>query len=188
MIQKLWAADGRISHHGKHYPFDDVRSMRETIQNPVPVYIASFSKPSLEVAARLGCGLIVAPLAAARYGGLKQVADLYDETCAKHGRKPGRLMCSYFILFYDKKAEEDAARARQIRCYGDCAIPALPSDPKNAPPSYTYFVEMAERLQKVEPARLSENSVRLGGSHGIIDTLQKAEAAGFAKVTHSTSA
>ena len=97
-------------------------------------------------------------------------------------------MCSYFILFYDKKAEEDAARARQIRCYGDCAIPALPSDPKNAPPSYTYFVEMAERLQKIEPAPLTENSVLLGGSHGIIDTLQKAEAAGFAKVTHSTSA
>jgi len=88
VIQKLWAADGRISHHGKHYPFDDVRSMRETIQNPVRVYIASFSKPSLEVAARLGCGLIVAPLAAARYGGLKQVADLYDETARSTAGSP----------------------------------------------------------------------------------------------------
>jgi hypothetical protein len=35
------------------------------------------------------------------YGGLKQVADLYNETCVKHGKKPGRLMCSYFTHFYD---------------------------------------------------------------------------------------
>ena len=39
--------------------------------------------------ARLGCGLIVAPFAAAMsFGGLEQVADLYNETCAKHGKNP----------------------------------------------------------------------------------------------------
>ena len=66
----------------------------------MPAYVGSFSKPSIELAARLGCGLIVAPFAAAMsYGGLKQVADLYNETCAKHGKKPGRLMCSYFTHF-----------------------------------------------------------------------------------------
>jgi alkanesulfonate monooxygenase SsuD/methylene tetrahydromethanopterin reductase-like flavin-dependent oxidoreductase (luciferase family) len=183
VIQRLWAADGRISHHGKHYQFDEVRITPKPIQNPMPVYVASFSKPSIELAARLGCGLIVAPFAAAlSYGGLKQVADLYNETCAKHSRKPGRLMCSYFIHFYDNKGEEDAARARQIRYYKECVIPALPGDPRNAPPSYAYFVDMVERLQKVEPEQLTENSVLLGNSQGIADTLKKVEAAGFAEV------
>jgi len=183
VIQRLWAADGRISHHGKHYQFDDVRITPKPIQNPVPVYVASFSKPSIELAARLGCGLVVAPFAAAMsYGGLKQVADLYNETCAKHGRKPGRLMCSYFIHFYDNKGEEDAARARQIRYYKECVIPALPGDPKNAPPSYAYFIDMVERLRKVEPEQLTENSVLLGNSQGVTDTLKKVEAAGFAEV------
>jgi alkanesulfonate monooxygenase SsuD/methylene tetrahydromethanopterin reductase-like flavin-dependent oxidoreductase (luciferase family) len=183
VIQRLWAADGRTSHHGKHYRFDDIRITPKPIQNPVPVYIASFSKPSIELAARLGCGLIVAPFAAAMsYGGLKQVADLYNETCAKHGMKPGRLMCSYFIHFYDNKDQEDAARARQIRYYKECVIPALPGDAKNAPPSYTYFVDMVERLQKVEPEHLTENSVLLGNAQGITDTLKKVEAAGFAEV------
>ena len=80
------------------------------VQQPLPAYVGSFSKPSIELAARLGCGLIVAPFAAAMsYGGLKQVADLYNETCAKHGTKPGRLMCSYFTHFADNKAQEDAA-------------------------------------------------------------------------------
>ena len=95
----------RISHHGKHYQFDDVRITPKPIQKPMPAYIGSFSKPSIELAARLGFGLIVAPFAAAMsYGGLKQVADLYNETCIKHGKKPGRLMCSYFTHFYDTPA------------------------------------------------------------------------------------
>src|SRR5438876_90208 len=134
-------------------------------------YIGSFSKPSIELAARLGYGLIVAPFAAAMsYGGLRQVADLYNETCLKHGRKPGRLMCSYFTHFYDNKAQEDAARARQIRYYKECVIPALPGDPKTAPPSYTYFIDMVKRLHQVQPEQLTENSVLLGNSQQITDT------------------
>ena len=79
----------RIDHHGKHYQFEDVRITPKPMQKPLPVYIGSFSKPSIELAARLGFGLIVAPFAAAMsYGGLKQVADLYNETCVKHGNKP----------------------------------------------------------------------------------------------------
>ena len=183
LVRKLWEADGRISHHGKHYRFDDVRITPKPVQRPLPTYIGSFSKPSIELAARLGCGLIVAPFAAAMsYGGLKQVADLYHETCARHGRQPGRLMCSYFTHFHDSKAEEEAQRARQIRYYRECVIPALPGDPKTAPPSYRYFVDMVERLQKVRPEDLTENSVLLGNSARIADTLKKVEAAGFDEV------
>ncbi len=183
VIQKLWAAPDRISHHGKHYNFDDVRITPKPVQNPVPIYVASFSKPSIELAARLGCGLIVAPFAAAMsYGGLKQVADLYNETCLKYGKKPGRLMCSYFTHFYDTPAQEAAQRTRQIRYYRECAIPALPSDPKSAPPSYAYFVGMVEKLHKVQPEHLTENSVLLGNSQAITDSLKKVEAAGFAEV------
>ena len=98
------------THHGKHYQFDDVRITPKPVQQPLPIYIGSFSKPSIELAARLGCGLIVAPFAAAMsYGGLKQVADLYHETCAKHGNTPQRLMCSYFTHFYDTAEQEQAA-------------------------------------------------------------------------------
>jgi alkanesulfonate monooxygenase SsuD/methylene tetrahydromethanopterin reductase-like flavin-dependent oxidoreductase (luciferase family) len=183
VIQKLWAAKGRISHHGKHYHFDDVRITPKPIQNPLPTYIGSFSKPSIELAARLGCGLIVAPFAAAMsYGGLKQVAELYNETCAKHGRKPGRLMCSYFTHLFDTPAQEREQRARQIRYYQECVIPAFPSDPKTAPPSYRYFIDMVERLQKIKAEDLTENSVLLGNSARITEVLKKVEAAGFAEV------
>ena len=183
LVRRLWAADGRISHHGKHYQFDDVRITPKPVQRPIPTYVGSFSKPSIELAARLGCGLLVAPFAAAMsYGGLQQVADLYHETCARHGKKPGRLMCSYFTHFADTKSQEDAQRARQVRYYKECVIPALPGDPKTAPPSYRYFVDMVERLHKVKPEDLTENSVLLGSSARIIDILKKVEAAGFEEV------
>ena len=71
-------------------------------------------------------------------------------------------MCSYFLHFADKAAEENAARARQMRYYKECVIAAFPGDPATAPPSYRYFVEIVDRLHKVRPEDLSENSVLLG--------------------------
>src|SRR5205814_767984 len=106
-------AESRISHHGKHYSFDDVRITPKPVQQPLPAYVASFSKPSIELAARLGCGLIVAPFAAAMsFGGLKQVADLYHASCEKFGTRPGKLMCSYFTHFADNPEQEKAPRPR----------------------------------------------------------------------------
>jgi alkanesulfonate monooxygenase SsuD/methylene tetrahydromethanopterin reductase-like flavin-dependent oxidoreductase (luciferase family) len=183
LVRKLWQVDGRMSYHGKHYQFDDVRITPKPVQKPIPTYVGSFSKPSIELAGRLGCGLIVAPFAAAMsYGGLKQVADLYHESCAKFGNKRERLMCSYFTHFADDKAQEDTQRARQVRYYKECVIPAFPGDPKTAPPSYHYFIDMVERLRKVRPEDLTENSVLLGISARITDTLKKVEAAGFDEV------
>src|SRR5438445_553073 len=93
IVRRLWAADGPISHWGAHYRFDDVAITPRPVQRPIPAYVASFSKPSIELAARLGCNLIVAPFAAAMtFGGLKQVHDLYSEACARHDHAPGRML------------------------------------------------------------------------------------------------
>jgi alkanesulfonate monooxygenase SsuD/methylene tetrahydromethanopterin reductase-like flavin-dependent oxidoreductase (luciferase family) len=183
IVRRLWAADGPISHHGRHYRFDDIAITPRPVQRPIPAYIASFSDPSIELAARLGCGLIVAPFAAAlSYGGLRQVRERYDRACVRHGRLPGRLMCSYFLHFADSTAEEEAARARQIRYYRECVIPAFPGDPKTAPPSYRYFIAMVERLRNLRPADLTENSVLIGTPAAIVETLKKVAAAGFTEV------
>jgi alkanesulfonate monooxygenase SsuD/methylene tetrahydromethanopterin reductase-like flavin-dependent oxidoreductase (luciferase family) len=183
VVRRLWSADGPISHRGRHYAFDDVAITPQPVQRPIPAYVGSFSRPSIELAARLGCGLIVAPFAAAlSFGGLRQVAELYHATCARHGTTPRRLMCSYFIHFSDTPAEEAAARARQVRYYRECVIPALPGDPATAPPSYRYFIDMVARLQTVEPEDLTENSVLLGSPARITEVLKQVEAVGFDEV------
>src|SRR3984893_8741989 len=123
VVRRLWASDGPISHHGNYYQFENVSITPKPIQRPLPAYVASFSKPSMDLAGKLGCGLVVAPFAAAMtFGGLNEVAQFYREACARHGRQPGRLMCSYFIHFADTEREMEAARARQIRYYRECVL------------------------------------------------------------------
>ena len=116
------------------------------------------------------------------FGGLKQVREVYDEACLRHGNQPGRLMCSYFLHFADTPAAEAAARARQVRYYKECAIAAFPSDLATAPPSYRYFVEIVDRITNVRPQDLSDNAVLLGTPRQIIDTLKKAAEAGIAEI------
>src|SRR5258707_6255563 len=36
VVQKLWRAEGRISHHGKHYSFDEVRITPKPVQQADP--------------------------------------------------------------------------------------------------------------------------------------------------------
>ena len=183
IVRRLWDADGPISHTGKHYRFEDVAITPRPVQRPLPAYVASFSRPSIELAGRLGCGLIVAPFAAAMsFGGLRQVADLYRETLVRHGRSGGRMMCSYFIHFADTPEQEAAARARQIRYYRECVIPAFPGDPATAPPSYRYFIDMVARLRTVRPEDLGENSVLIGSPAAIADSLRRVRAAGIDEV------
>jgi alkanesulfonate monooxygenase SsuD/methylene tetrahydromethanopterin reductase-like flavin-dependent oxidoreductase (luciferase family) len=179
VVRKLWSGGGPISHEGQHYRFQNVAITPQPVQRPIPAYVASFSRPSIELAGRLGCGLIVAPFAAAMsFGGLQHVATLYRETCAKHGNEPARLMCSYFIHFADTPEQEKAARARQIRYYRECVIPAFPGDPATAPPSYRYFVDMVARLQTVRPEDLTDNAVLIGPPDHITDVLQRVASAG----------
>src|SRR5580658_5872313 len=82
IVRRLWSSSKPISHRGRHYQFDDVAITPQPVQRPIPSYVASFSRPSIELAARLGCHLIVAPFAAAMtFGGMRQVRDLYAEAC-----------------------------------------------------------------------------------------------------------
>ena len=183
IVQRLWADAAPYTHRGTHYRFDDVAITPRPVQQPIPSYVASFSRPSIELAARLGCGLIVAPFAAAMsFGGLAEVARLYHDTCARHGTTPGRLMCSYFLHFHDTPEQEQAARARQMRYYRECVIPSFPGDPATAPPSYRYFIDMVARLKQARAEDLTDNAVLLGNAARITEVLKRVEAAGFDEV------
>jgi alkanesulfonate monooxygenase SsuD/methylene tetrahydromethanopterin reductase-like flavin-dependent oxidoreductase (luciferase family) len=117
------------------------------------------------------------------HGSLADVARIYREACAAQGRKPGRLVTSYFIHFADTAEEERQARERQLRYHRECTSPAFPGDPKTAPEDYRYFVKIVERYQTMKPEDFNSNAVLLGSSAQIIDTLKtKVEAAGFDEV------
>jgi len=184
IVQRLWATDAPVTHRGTYYSFEDVRLTPRPVQNPIPISIGSFSRPSIELAARLGLGLVVAAGATASvHGGLQRAADTYREACAAVGRPPGRLVTSYFIHFADTKEEEQAARERQLRYHQECTSHALPGDPATAPANYGYFTAIVERYRTMKPEDFSENAILVGSSAQIADTLaRKVAAAGYDEV------
>jgi alkanesulfonate monooxygenase SsuD/methylene tetrahydromethanopterin reductase-like flavin-dependent oxidoreductase (luciferase family) len=184
IVQRLWNTEGLVSHKGKYYNFEDVWITPLPVQKPLPIYVAAFSRPTVELACRLGLGLVVAAgQASAMHGSLVATAQLYRDTCAKFGTTPKRMITSYFIHFADTPEEERRARERQLRYHKECTSPAFPGDPKNAPENYHYFQKIVEKYQTQKPEDFNANNVLLGNSQQIIDALKtKVEAAGFDEV------
>jgi hypothetical protein len=116
------------------------------------------------------------------FGGLAQTGAMFRSLAEGQGKPAGRMICSYFVHFADNTAQEMEARRRQVRYFQECVVPALPGDPKTAPPTYRYFVSMVANLNSMKPEDLTENSVLLGRPEHMIATLKKAEAAGFSEV------
>jgi len=106
------ASDAPISHHGKHYQFDDVAITPKPCSGH-PGLCRGFSRPSIELAGRLGCNLIVAPFAAAlTFGGLQQMVEVYREP-ARDMPSAGRL-CAAISCISPTRRRPSSARARQI--------------------------------------------------------------------------
>jgi alkanesulfonate monooxygenase SsuD/methylene tetrahydromethanopterin reductase-like flavin-dependent oxidoreductase (luciferase family) len=183
VLLRLWSETEPVTHKGRFWEFDDISITPKPIQQPIPTYVASFSRPSIELAGRLGLNNVVAPFAAAmQFGGLQEMADCYRDACAEHGNEPGRLVCSYFTHFADTPEQDMAARVRQLRYFQECVLEAVPSDRRTASPTYHYFVDMVENLRVMKPEQLTDKSVLLGTPQQIIDTVAKAEAAGFSEI------
>ena len=184
IVDALWRAEAPLTHHGAHFNFENVTISPRPVQKPVPIYVASFSKPTIELAARLGLGLVVAAGQASQmHGGLPAVAALYKEACARQGTTPRRLITSYFIHFADTPVEERAARERQLRYHQECTQHAFPGDPKTAPADYKYFEAIVNRYQTMTADDFTDAAVLIGNSARIAEILKaKVQAAGFDEV------
>ena len=106
LVRRLWAADDRISHHGKHYSFDDVRITPKPVQRPLPTYVGSFSKPSIELAARLNCGLIVSPSKAGKTMIMQAIANAITKNNPE---------CHLMVVLVDERPEEVTDMQRTVK-------------------------------------------------------------------------
>jgi alkanesulfonate monooxygenase SsuD/methylene tetrahydromethanopterin reductase-like flavin-dependent oxidoreductase (luciferase family) len=183
VLRRLWSGEGPVSHSGKYWSFADVAITPQPVQRPIPIHVASFSRPTMEVAAKHGFGLVIAAFAAAMIlGGVGEAVRFYKEACARHGTKPGRIVSSYFIHFADTAAEERAARERQIRYQRECGGVISPGDRTTAPKSYEYFLDFKDRMKGTGPDDLDDRSVLLGTPQRIIERLKVMEELGFDEV------
>ena len=153
------------------------------VQLPHPeVYVACFSKPSVELAARLGVNTIFAPFAAAMAFGSVQAAAAESMRLGREaGNARPKVMCSYFTAVSHSAAEEDDARRRLLR-YLQGVAPAFPNDRATAPPHIAYFVDIVETLMRLTPSDLGDRSIVTGDPDRCTEILKRCEDAGISEV------
>jgi alkanesulfonate monooxygenase SsuD/methylene tetrahydromethanopterin reductase-like flavin-dependent oxidoreductase (luciferase family) len=183
VLLKAWNSPGPWSHDGRFYKIPPMSITPKPVQKPLPFYVASFSKTSVEIAAKRGLNIIYAPFAAGMvFGGIDKAVGAYREACAGAGQKAGRAICSYFIFIADDAQAEDYGRQTQMDYFRHCVIQAFPQKPEDAPPTMQYFMKIVDILKNMKKEDLSERSILLGPPQKIIDTLKKVEQAGIDEV------
>ncbi|MBI3327330.1 MAG: LLM class flavin-dependent oxidoreductase [Nitrospinae bacterium] len=153
------------------------------IQQPhPPMYVACFSRPTVEMAARCGFHAIFAPFAATMmFGSVQEATAQFKAMAREAGHPDSRAMCSYFFSLADTKAEERRAKERLLY-YLHNVLPAFPDDRATAPPHIAYFVDIVERLKAMQPQDMGERSIVTGALEQCITTLKKVEEAGIEEV------
>jgi alkanesulfonate monooxygenase SsuD/methylene tetrahydromethanopterin reductase-like flavin-dependent oxidoreductase (luciferase family) len=173
-----------FSFQGQHYSTPTPLTVTPPpFQKPhPPVYVACFSKPSIELAARLRVNAIFAPFAAAMAFGSVQTAAQESMRMGREAGNPDpKVMCSYFTSVAHSKAEEDATRERLLS-YLHSFLPAIPQDRSKVPPHIAYFADIADTLKSLKPSDLGERSVVTGDPERCVEILKKCEDAGISEV------
>lgn len=153
------------------------------VQRPhPPVYVACFSKPTVEVAARVGVNTLFAPFAAAMvFGSIQGAAQESKRMAREAGNPDQRVMCSYFNFVAHSPQEADRTRERLLY-YLQAVTPAFPADRSKAPPHIAYFADIVDRLMSMKPSDLGDRSVVTGDAEHCIEVLKACEEGGIAEV------
>lgn len=183
IVGRAWTETGRWSHHGEFYQFDNVDIVPRPVQKPVPIYVACFSRPTVDMTCEMGHGMSIAPFAAGMaFGGVDKMIDYYREGCRKHGHQPGLVNSSIFLHFADSPDQEQAARARQIRFFKEISAPTMKTAAKAKTKSYDYWADMAQKVAAMQPEDLVSGNVLLGSTAQIIDAVGKLEETGIGEL------
>ena len=183
LMRLAWTQE-EFTYHGRFYTIaEPVSCLPRPVQKPhPPMYVACFSRPTVEMAAEHGFHTLFAPFAAAMmFGSVGAAVQTYRELAAAHGHLDARAKCSYFVNVVDSKADEIATKER-VRRYLHAVLPAFPSDRATAPPHIAYFADIVERLQSMKAEDFGERSIVTGDAEACIATLKKCEAAGIEEV------
>ena len=183
LLRVAWTQE-EFTYTGRFYTIPEpVTCLPRPAQKPhPPIYVACFSRPTVEMAAEQGFHTLFAPFAAAMmFGSVGAAVQTYRELAANHGHTDARAKCSYFVNVADTPAEELQTKER-LRRYLHAVLPAFPGDRASAPPHIAYFADIVERLQKMKPEDFGERSVVTGDPDACIATLKKCEAAGIEEV------
>jgi alkanesulfonate monooxygenase SsuD/methylene tetrahydromethanopterin reductase-like flavin-dependent oxidoreductase (luciferase family) len=178
LMEEEFTFDGRF-----HQVREPLTILPRPVQRPhPPMYVACFSRPTVEMAAHGGFHAIFAPFAAAMmFGSIEEATAQFKAMAREAGYPDSRVMCSYFFCLADSAAEELSAKQRLLH-YLHSILPAFPDNRRTAPPHIAYFVDIVESLKAMTPEQFGERSIVTGDVEQCVTTLKKVEAAGIEEV------
>ncbi len=183
LLRVAWTQEA-FTYHGQFYELPEpVSCVPRPVQRPhPPIYVACFSRPTVEMAADKGFHTLFAPFAAAMmFGSVGEAVQTYKGLAAEAGHTDARAKCSYFVNVVDSPTEALQTKARLLR-YLKAILPAFPADRASAPPHIAYFADIVERLKNMQPEQVGERSIVTGDAEACIRTLKQCEAAGIEEV------
>lgn len=130
VIRKAWTTEGRFSHHGKRWHYDNILAEPAPVQRPhPPLWLAAGSPDSIRRAAREGYHLLLDQLA--QTDQIARRIALFREECERIGRvyHPGLVATARALQMIHHESERAAAyetRKRVIGVIGDLARDRLP--------------------------------------------------------------
>lgn len=155
IIRKAWTTEGRFSHHGRRWHYDNIVVEPEPLQRPhPPLWLAAGSRDSIRRAAREGYNLLLDQLA--QVDQIIERIAIFREECARVGRAYDPAMVAtarplQMIHHEDERAQAYEARKRVLATIGDLARDKLPdrveddTAPLLGPPE-----EVIARLKELE--------------------------------------
>ncbi|HEU5094908.1 MAG TPA: LLM class flavin-dependent oxidoreductase [Reyranella sp.] len=130
IIRKAWTAEGRFSHHGKRWHYENIVVEPEPLQRPhPPLWLAAGSHDSIRRAARDGYNLLLDQLA--QVDQIVRRIALFREECERIGRPYDPAMVAtarplQMIHHESERAQAYETRRRVLATIGDLARDKLP--------------------------------------------------------------
>ena len=183
LLYRCWNDNGPTTFEGEHYKVHDIEICPKPAQKPFVPYMGSFSRYSMEVAARYRWNLMLAPFAAALvFGGLDEAVAAYREVCDAAETEPGRVKCSYFVHIADTPTEETAERDRLLDYFTMSGTRHKGIMGAKLPPTMEYYRRIGKALADLGTEDLGPNSILLGPPQAIVDRLGEVADTGIEEV------
>jgi alkanesulfonate monooxygenase SsuD/methylene tetrahydromethanopterin reductase-like flavin-dependent oxidoreductase (luciferase family) len=185
LLMRCWTETKPFDFKGRFYNVEDVEVFPKPLQKDFRPYMGSFSRFSMELAAKWDWNLMLAPFAATiLFGSLANAVAAYREICAKAAKPAQKVKCSYFIHIGEGEEERQRALERMVDYVTMAGLRKTMSSGGSGalPPTMTYFKQIGERLNDAKASDFDDNSLLHGSPQQIIDTLKRVEAIGIDEV------
>lgn len=174
-LRKAWTSEGRFSHHGKYWQYDDIIVEPAPVQKPhPPLWIGAQSPPSIRFAAENGFNLLLG-----QGGGPETVAEgisIYRRAIEAQGRVFDSAAVGCTRALHIAMNDHEREKARELRAKFMANVQQLSLSPTGDAP---ILGRPRKAMSRAEMDEATERDALIGRPEEIIKRLQRLQAGGL---------